>query len=99
MPEPPRRGPARAHRDVGTIDGIDDVVFARTPLILGWDDIAYGVRAYQRASWEYDIFYEDDWLGKVVLYRWMPICPKWRDSPHGYSRSEPDSLAPGSWSC
>ncbi|MGI4788127.1 MAG: hypothetical protein ACRYFS_04685 [Janthinobacterium lividum] len=41
-----------------------------TPLPLGWDDIPYGVRAYQRTSGEYDIFYEDDWLGKVVMYRW-----------------------------
>ena len=42
------------------------------PLVLGWDDIPYGVRAYKRAQGEYDVFFEDDWLGKVVLYRWTP---------------------------
>ena len=42
------------------------------PGVLGWTDIRYGVRAYQRASGEYEIFNEADWLGKVVLYRWTP---------------------------
>ena len=40
---------------------------------LGWTDIPYGVRAYQRATGEYEIFNEDDWLGKIVMYRWTPV--------------------------
>ena len=40
--------------------------------VLGWTDIRNGLRAYRRADGEYEIFNEDDWLGKVVLYRWTP---------------------------
>ena len=37
-----------------------------------WTDIRYGVRAYRRADGEYEVFNEDDLLGKIVLYRWTP---------------------------
>jgi hypothetical protein len=39
---------------------------------LGWTDIPYGMRAFERRNEEYDIFNEDDEFGKVVMYRWSP---------------------------
>jgi hypothetical protein len=38
----------------------------------GWVDIAAGIQAYQRTNGEYIIFVEDDWLSRVILYRWCP---------------------------
>lgn len=38
----------------------------------GWVDIAYGINAVQRANGEYVVFVEDDYMGKVVMYRWLP---------------------------
>lgn len=35
-------------------------------------DVPYGVRAHRRADGEYLIFVEDDWFGKVLMYRWKP---------------------------
>ena len=35
-------------------------------------DIAWGMRAFRRADGEYLVFVEDDWFGKVLMYRWRP---------------------------
>ena len=35
-------------------------------------DIAWGMRAFRRDSGEYLVFVEDDWFGKVLMYRWRP---------------------------
>ncbi|BAY13270.1 hypothetical protein [Calothrix sp. NIES-2098] len=35
----------------------------------GWIDIPYGIRAFQRANGEYLVFVEEDWKGKVIVYR------------------------------
>ena len=35
----------------------------------GWLDIPYALRAYQRRNGEYLVFVEEDWKGKVILYR------------------------------
>jgi hypothetical protein len=35
----------------------------------GWVDIAYGVRAFKRTNGEYLVFVEDDFKGKVLVYR------------------------------
>ena len=40
--------------------------------LVGAMDVAYGVRAFQRASGEYLIFSEEDWHAKVLMYRWTP---------------------------
>jgi len=38
----------------------------------GWVDIASGLQAYKRNNGEYLVFVEDDYLSRVVLYRWCP---------------------------
>jgi len=38
----------------------------------GWVDIGYGVNAHKRKNGEYLILVEDDYLSKVLLYRWCP---------------------------
>jgi hypothetical protein len=39
----------------------------------GWVDISAGIRAYKRkTSGEYLVFVEDDFLSRVILYRWCP---------------------------
>jgi len=39
----------------------------------GWVDISSGIQAYQRTSTgEYLVFVEDDFLSRVILYRWCP---------------------------
>ena len=50
-------------------------VTAGTTNCLGWSDMRFALQAYQRSSGEYDITQEDDWLGKVVIYRWSPTAP------------------------
>ena len=35
-------------------------------------DMPYGMRAAQRANGEYVVTVEDDWFGKVLVYRWTP---------------------------
>jgi hypothetical protein len=35
----------------------------------GWIDIPYGIRAFRRSNGEYLVFAEEDWKGKVILYR------------------------------
>jgi len=35
-------------------------------------DIPFGLKAYQRSNGEYLVFVEDDWFGKVLMYRWTP---------------------------
>ncbi|NDJ20349.1 hypothetical protein GS682_01535 [Nostoc sp. B(2019)] len=37
----------------------------------GWIDIPYGIRAFQRSNGEYLVFVEEDWKGKVIVYRLM----------------------------
>jgi hypothetical protein len=38
----------------------------------GWVDIAYGIDAMRRSNGEYVVFVEDDYMGKVIMYRWRP---------------------------
>jgi hypothetical protein len=35
----------------------------------GWIDIPYGIRAFRRSNKESLVFVEEDWKGKVILYR------------------------------
>jgi len=35
----------------------------------GWIDLPYGIRAFRRANGEYLVFVEEDWKGKVIVYR------------------------------
>ena len=35
----------------------------------GWIDIPHGIRAFRRANGEYLVFVEEDWKGKVIMYR------------------------------
>ena len=35
----------------------------------GWIDIPYGIRAFRRSNGEYLVFVEEDWKGKVIMYR------------------------------
>ncbi|AFZ26773.1 hypothetical protein Cylst_4709 [Cylindrospermum stagnale PCC 7417] len=35
----------------------------------GWIDIPYGIRAFRRANGEYLVFVEENWKGKVIMYR------------------------------
>lgn len=35
-------------------------------------DLPYGLRAARRANGEYVIMVEDDWFGKILVYRWTP---------------------------
>ncbi|BAZ27762.1 NHL repeat-containing protein [Cylindrospermum sp. NIES-4074] len=35
----------------------------------GWVDIPYGIRAFRRSNGEYLVFVEDNWKGKVLMYR------------------------------
>ncbi|BDI30498.1 hypothetical protein CCAX7_25490 [Capsulimonas corticalis] len=59
----------RTGKPAGTMD---------VPDTLGGDghtgnvDIGYGLRAYKRANDEYLVSIEDDYMSKVVLYRWRP---------------------------
>ena len=39
---------------------------------LGWVDIPYGVRAYQRSNGEFVILEEENGNGKILMYRWTP---------------------------
>jgi len=38
----------------------------------GWIDILTGIMAHRRADGEYLVFVEEDFRGKVLLYRWRP---------------------------
>ncbi|MBD2625380.1 hypothetical protein [Trichormus variabilis] len=38
----------------------------------GWIDIPYGIRAFRRSNGEYLVFVEENWKGKVIMYR-LPI--------------------------
>ncbi|AFY45112.1 NHL repeat containing protein [Nostoc sp. PCC 7107] len=35
----------------------------------GWIDIPQGIRAFRRSNGEYVVFVEEDWKGKVIMYR------------------------------
>ncbi|MFN6461933.1 MAG: hypothetical protein RMZ41_008805 [Nostoc sp. DedVER02] len=35
----------------------------------GWIDIPYGIRAFRRSDGEYLVFVEENWKGKVIVYR------------------------------
>jgi len=35
----------------------------------GWIDIPHGIRAFRRSNGEYVVFVEEDWKGKVIMYR------------------------------
>jgi hypothetical protein len=37
----------------------------------GWIDIPYGIRAFRRSKGEHLVFVEEDWKGKVIVYRLM----------------------------
>lgn len=38
----------------------------------GWIDILTGISAFKRSTGEYLVFVEEDYKGKVLLYRWTP---------------------------
>jgi len=38
----------------------------------GWVDIGSGIQVYKRLNGEYLIFVEDDYLSRVIMYRWSP---------------------------
>jgi hypothetical protein len=38
----------------------------------GWIDIPYGIRAFRRDNGEYLVFVEENWKGKVIMYRLAP---------------------------
>jgi hypothetical protein len=38
----------------------------------GWIDLLTGMTAHKRADGEYLVFVEEDYRGKVLLYRWRP---------------------------
>jgi hypothetical protein len=38
----------------------------------GWIDILTGISAFKRNTGEYLVFVEEDYKGKVLLYRWKP---------------------------
>ena len=38
----------------------------------GWIDLLTGITAHKRADGEYLVFVEEDYRGKVLLYRWRP---------------------------
>ncbi len=38
----------------------------------GWIDILTGITAHKRQNGEYLVFVEEDYRGKVILYRWRP---------------------------
>lgn len=38
----------------------------------GWVDILSGMSAYRRSNGEYLVFVEEDYRGKVIVYRWHP---------------------------
>ena len=38
----------------------------------GWVDIGWGVNAYKRKNGEFLVFVEDDFLSRVILYKWCP---------------------------
>ena len=54
----------------GSDVGGNSSVTAGTSRCLGYTDLRMGVRGLERNNGEYDIFNEDDFLGKVVMYRW-----------------------------
>lgn len=39
----------------------------------GWVDISAGIQAYKRHNGEYLVFVEDDYLSRVMMYRWTPV--------------------------
>jgi hypothetical protein len=51
-----------------TVGGVDHT---------GWVDIPYGMSALKRPNGEYVILVEEDWKGKILMYRWCPSgnCP------------------------
>jgi hypothetical protein len=44
----------------------------------GWVDIPYGMSAMRRPNDEYVVLVEEDWKGKILMYRWCPSgdCPE-----------------------
>jgi len=38
----------------------------------GWIDILTGITAHKKSDGEYLVFVEEDYRGKVILYRWHP---------------------------
>lgn len=49
-------------------------------------DVPYGLRAHKRADGEYLIFVEDDWFGKVLMYRWNPASVKGSDTKSDWQK-------------
>ena len=39
----------------------------------GWVDTGWGINACKRRSGEYLVFVEDDYLSRVILYKWCPL--------------------------
>jgi len=42
----------------------------------GWVDFPDAVRAYRRRDGEYLVFVEEDWKGKIIVYRWKPVTER-----------------------
>lgn len=42
----------------------------------GWIDIPDAIRAVRRKNGEYLVFVEEDWKGKIIVYRWKPDFTK-----------------------
>jgi hypothetical protein len=54
--------------------GVQEQQFKPGPEVAGesgWIDIPYGIRAFRRANGEYLVFVEENWKGKVMMYRLM----------------------------
>ena len=79
-------------------DGVEIGLLSPTPGSVspttGWIDIFGGVSAYQRSNGEYDIFVEDDWDSKTLIYRWTPggsgVCatPNFSPAASTYSSAQ-----------
>lgn len=42
--------------------------------LTGWIDVRDGVEAFRRENGEYLIMVEEDFMGKVIMYRWKPAA-------------------------
>ena len=65
---------------------------AGTVEYTGWVDIAYGIDAIQRSTGEYIVFVEEDYMGKVLMYRWNP-AGETMESDIGIELQSPSNLS------
>ena len=69
-------------------------------------DIGNGIVAYQRKNGEYEVFLEDDYLSRVILYRWCPtgncstpVCSTAPAIPSSLSAAAANGQVTLSWTC